>query len=99
MNFEWTFRAGDVLTFIGGIGVAAAFLYRRGGSDVQLRMAVEACLKEISEMKTELSEFGRAMTRMAVQETKIDLLMKWYDELRRGRGWVQGESGVDHEYK
>lgn len=101
MNFEWTVRAGDVLTLIGGLGVAAAFLYRRGGADVELKLAVTACLKEISEMKTELSEFGKAMTRLAVQETKINLLMKWYDELRRGKGWVAGHDadGVDGEYK
>ena len=91
--FEWTFRAGDILTFIGGLGVAAAFLYRRGGSDADLKTAVTACLKEISEMKTELSEFGKAMTRMAVQETKIDLLMKWYDELRNGKGIVLRDDG------
>ena len=88
-TFEWTFRAGDILTFIGGIAVAAAFLYRRGSNDAELKAAVSACLREISEMKSELSEFGRAMTRMAVQETKIDLLMKWYDELRNGKGIVK----------
>jgi hypothetical protein len=99
MIFEWTFRAGDILTFVGGLAVAAAFLYRRGGSDVELKLAVAACLKHISEIKLELSEFGKAMTRMAVQETKIDLLMKWYDELRRGEGWVKGDHGVDREYK
>lgn len=99
MLFEWTFRAGDIASLIGGLSVAAAFLYRRGGSDVELKLAVAACLKEMSEIKSELAEFGKAMTKLAVQETKIDLLMKWYDELRRGRGWVQGESGIDHEYK
>lgn len=88
MNFEWTFRAGDILTFVGGIGIAAAFLYRRGGSDVELKIAVAACLKEMSEIKSELAEFGKAMTKLAVQETKIDLLMKWYDELRRGKGII-----------
>lgn len=88
MNFEWTFRAGDFLTLIGGVCVAAAFLYRRGGSDVELKLAVAACLKEMSEIKSELSEFGKAMTKLAVQETKIDLLMKWYDELRRGKGII-----------
>lgn len=96
--FEWTFRAGDVLTFVGGIGVAAAFLYRRGGSDADLRSAMSRCLDEMSEMKAELSEFGKAMTKLAVQETKIDLLMKWYDELRRGEGFVKGARGVDREF-
>jgi hypothetical protein len=89
MNFEWTFRAGDILTFIGGLAVAASFLYRRGGSDVELKIAVAACLKEMSEIKSELAEFGKAMTKLAVQETKIDLLMKWYDELRRGVGKIE----------
>lgn len=101
MNFEWTLRAGDVLTLIGGLAAAAAFLYRRGGSDLELKLAVAACLKEISEIKLELSEFGKAMTRLAVQETKINLLMKWYDELRRGKGWVQGhdDDALNGEYK
>ncbi|SEE51736.1 hypothetical protein [Bradyrhizobium lablabi] len=102
ISFEWSFRAGEVLTFagtmIGGLGVAAVFFYRRGGDDTELKAAVSACLKEISEMKTELSEFGKAMTRMAVQETKIDLLMKWYDELRRCQGFVKGERGIDREF-
>jgi len=88
LTFEWTFRAGDILTFIGGCVVAAAFLYRRGGDDADLKSAVGTCLKEISAMKAELSEFGKAMTKLAVQETKIDLLMKWYDELRRGKGII-----------
>ena len=88
LAFEWTFRAGDVLTFVGGVGVAAAFLYRRGGDDASLKAAMARCLDEISAMKTELAEFGKAMTKLAVQETKIDLLMKWYDELRRGKGMI-----------
>lgn len=88
MNFEWTFRAGDILTFIGGIGIAAAFLYRRGGDEVTVKITLQAMTEQLAEMKTELSEFGKAMTRMAVQETKIDLLMKWYDELRNGKGII-----------
>lgn len=98
MIFEWTFRAGDILTFIGGVGVAAAFLYRRGGDDASLKAAMARCLEEISQMKGELQEFGKAMTKLAVQETKIDLLMKWYDELRRGEGFVKGDRGIDREF-
>lgn len=88
MNFEWTFRAGDVLGLIGGLSVAAAFLYRRGGDDISVKMTLNAMAEQLAEMKTELSEFGRAMSKLAVQETKIDLLMKWYDELRNGKGII-----------
>jgi hypothetical protein len=89
MNFEWTFRAGDILTFIGGLSVAAAFLYRRGGDDISVKLSLKTMAEQMAEMKTELSEFGKAMTKLAVQETKIDLLMKWYDELRRGVGKIE----------
>jgi len=55
------------------------------------------CLDEISQMKGELTEFSKAMTRMAVQETKIDLLMKWYDELRRGKGIIVKDRDEDED--
>jgi hypothetical protein len=87
--FEWTFRGGDIFTLIGGISVAAAILYRRGGDDATVKITLKAMTDQLAEMKTELSEFGKAMTKLAVQETKIDLLMKWYDELRRGKGVIQ----------
>lgn len=87
-SFEWSFRAGDLLTFVGGVVVAGAFLYRRGGDEVTVKITLQAMATQLAEMKTELSEFGKAMTRMAVQETKIDLLMKWYDELRNGKGII-----------
>lgn len=100
MNFEWTFRAGDILTFFGGLAVAAAFLYRRGGQEVSVQLTLEALTKELTEMKTEFKEFSATLAKVAIQEMQIGLLMKWYDELRRGKGWVQGhDGGVDGEYK
>jgi hypothetical protein len=91
LGFEWSIRFGDILTFAGGLFVAATLIFGTGRSTGKLETAVTACLKEISEMKSELSEFGKALTKIAVQETKVDLLMKWYDELRRGIGKIDGD--------
>jgi hypothetical protein len=88
LAFEWTFRAGDVLTLIGGCAVAAAFLYRRGGSDVAVRLTLDAMTAELAEMKTEFKSFGITLSKVAIQEMQIGLLMKWYDELRRGKGQI-----------
>lgn len=96
LAFEWTFRAGDVLTFIGGIGIAAAFLYRRGGDDVNVKVTLRQMTEELSEMKTEFKSFGVTLSKVAIQEMQIGLLMKWYDELRNGKGFVQ--RSVDREY-
>lgn len=99
MLFEWTFRAGDVASLIGGLSIAAAFLYRRGGQEVSVQITLEALTKELTEMKTEFKSFGDTLKKVAIQEMQIGLLMKWYDELRRGQGFVRGEHGIDREYK
>lgn len=88
LAFEWTFRAGDILTFVGGLGVAAAFLYRRGGEDVRINLTLKAMSDELAEMKTEFKSFGLTLAKVATQEMQIGLLMKWYDELRRGKGII-----------
>lgn len=88
MNFEWTFRAGDVLTFLGGVAVAAAFLYRRGGEEVRVQLTLEAMRNELTELKTQFMTFTQTLATVAAQEVKIGLLMKWYDELRNGIGIV-----------
>lgn len=98
LAFDWTFRAGDIATLIGGLAIAAAFLYRRGGQEVGVQITLEALTKELTEMKTEFKSFADTLKKVAIQEMQIGLLMKWYDELRRGQGFVRGQSGIDREY-
>lgn len=88
MLFEWTFRAGDILTFIGGVAIAAAFLYRRGGEDTRTSLILKELTKDFNEMKIEFKAFSQTLAKVAVQEVQIGLLMKWYDELRNGIGVV-----------
>lgn len=88
-NFEWTIRAGDVGTMITFLGASASFLYRRGGSDIAIKMTLKALTDQLSEMKTEFKSFGETIKEVSVQKTQIALLMKWYDELRRGVGKIE----------
>lgn len=89
--FEWTFRAGDFLTLIAGVLAAAAFLYRRARDDVTVELTLNAMAEELSEMKDEFRSFGDTLKKVAIQEMQIGLLMKWYDELRRGKGVINNE--------
>lgn len=96
ISWDWTIRAGDVLTMCGALIVAAGIIYNRGRAESRLEGAVLKSTEELSGLKGEVSDlrgemkqFGTIMAKMAVQETKIDLLMKWYDELRRGIGLVR----------
>lgn len=100
LTFEWTVKLGDILTLAGAVFVAAAFLYNRGGKEAGDQMTLSALSKEFTEMKTEFKSFSDTLQTIAVQETKIQLLMKWYDELRHGHGFVQGprRANIDGEY-
>lgn len=101
LTFEWTVKLGDILTIGGAIMVAAAFLYNRGGKEAGDQMSLNTLSAEFKEMKTEFKTFSETLQKIAVQETKIELLMKWYDELRHGDGFIQGprRANVDGEYK
>lgn len=102
LTFEWTIKLGDVLTMFGAVCVAAAFLYNRGGKEAGEHMTLRTLSEEIRGMKTKFEGFGETLQKIAVQETKIELLMKWYDELRHGEGFIQSDvrrGNVDGEYK
>lgn len=99
LTFEWTFKLGDVFTLFGALVVAAAFLYRKGGEGASVNITLTALAKEFTEMKTEFKGFAETLQTVAVQEVKIGLLMKWYDELRHGQGFVRGSrTSIDGEY-
>lgn len=96
ISFDWSIRAGDVLTMVGALGVAGGILYRRGRDESALETAVKNCLEEISTLREEITalnnemkQFATIIAKIAVQETKVELLMKWYDELRRGIGVIR----------
>jgi hypothetical protein len=104
--FEWTVRAGDILTFVGGIVVAATFLYRRGGFDTTVKMTLTALTEEVSAskietkesigaMQSEIKKIGEVLINQADQNRRIIHLEDDVRELRHGRGFVQGNRGID----
>jgi predicted CopG family antitoxin len=101
MGFEWVFKPGDFFTLVSALIVAFAFMYRRGGKEANDSTTLKLLSKELAEMKTEFKTFSETLQKIAVQETKIELLMKWYDELRHGDGFIQGprRANVDGQYK
>src|ERR1700743_3605299 len=100
LTFEWTVKLGDLLTIASAVIVVMAFLHKRGGPEASVHMTLEALNTQVTEMKTEFKAFSETLKKVAVQEVQIGLLMKWYDELRRGEGFVQGQParGLDREY-
>lgn len=109
IDFEWTLRAGDVLTFVGGIGIAASFLYRRGGNDATTASTLTSLAIEVADSKretkesiagiqSEIKKIGEVLINQADQNRRIIHLEDDVRELRHGEGFVRGQRGIDREY-
>jgi hypothetical protein len=92
LTFEWTVKFGDVLTaasmLTSALIVGAVFLYKRGGQEVSVKLTLETLTSQLSEMKAELKSIAAVLQEVALQKRDIAMLMKWYDELRRGIGRI-----------
>jgi hypothetical protein len=96
---DWSIRIGDLLTVGGAFMVALGLLYNRGKSDSLDTIHLEKTLEDLKDIKGEVKQQGETIAKIAIQEVQIRLLMKWYDELRRGIGYVKGaRDGIDGEY-
>lgn len=105
IDFHWTVGLSDIFTFISALVIAGAFLYRRGSGESKVEIAVTQAIAEIAELKQDVKRMGDVLVQLAVQKTELNamkeqivMMTKWYDELRRGTGWVQGPTGIDRQY-
>jgi hypothetical protein len=98
LGFEWTIKLCDLLTIAGALFVVATLLHKRGGQEAGMQVTLQALAHELKELKEQFKAFSDTLTQVATQEVKINLLMKWYDELRRGDGFIRGSRGIEREY-
>ncbi len=82
----------QVASILGGGGAVA---YRLGRSTARVEAAIslqeknaENTTAAITEIRTEVVALRALMTDVALQKQEIAQLRQWYDELRRGEGFV-----------
>lgn len=85
-------RLAEILSIIGGGGIVA---FRLGRSTEKMQAAVDKQAElakqqneEISELKKEIKQIGVILTSLALQEQRLDMLDKRYEELRHGEGFA-----------
>lgn len=103
--FEWNIRAGDILTIVGMLAMAASFVYRRGRGESTLESTVLAAMEQIEGMKRQLEGLAEVVTAQAVQNNRIDNLAEQVssidrrvEDMRRGNGYIRGRTALDGEY-
>jgi hypothetical protein len=91
---DWNIRFGDILVVAGLIGTVLVFAYKTGA----FTESVNAMKKEMEGLKNIAEGIGEVLSIISVQKKEIEFLWKTIDELKRGRGWIQGDGGVNGEY-
>lgn len=83
---------GKLIGLVGGAALLFARLGRMAGRFEQIGVQQAA---EIENMGREIKEIGLVVVQVAVQKAEmaamagnIAMLMKWYDELRHGKGII-----------
>lgn len=91
-NIDTLLRIAEVISIVGGGGLVA---FRLGRSTEKMQASLEAQAeygrshaREIAELKDEVKQLGVILTKLALQEQRLDMLDKRYEELRHGEGFV-----------
>lgn len=92
LTLEDVYRIAEIGSILGACGVVLFKVGRISGR-VQETLNLQNVIMtrqadEISELKEETKKLGDVLKSLAVQDERINTLTKWYDELRRGEGFV-----------
>ena len=82
----------QIVAILGGGGVVAFRIGRstqRVESSIELqKIAIAQSAGAISDIKADIAALKAVLTEVALQKAEIKQLREWYDELRRGEGFV-----------
>lgn len=76
----------QILAILGGGGAVA---YRIGRSTERVEIISAQAAASISELKGDVAVLKALMTEVALQKASIERLERWYEELRRGEGFIR----------
>src|SRR5690348_12202287 len=84
IEFDWTFRVGDILTIGGAAAVAITFAFRSG----KVYQAITMMQGEIKALKEVAAQIGGVLTMVATQKVEIDHIKEDVRELKHGDGFI-----------
>jgi hypothetical protein len=85
----------EVVAILGG-GFVVLLTMR---SDIGgLKKSDEERGKQFEGIQNEIKKIAELLTRQAVLDTRMAAAEQDIRDMQRGRGFIQGERGIDHEY-
>lgn len=91
MVIDYTITVGNLVEIASIIGGGLLVMITLRGDVANMKI-------EVGEIQNEIKKIGDVLINQADQNRRIIHLEDDLRELRRGRGWIQGERGIDREY-
>src|SRR5882757_9362073 len=98
MTYDPTISLGSILILVGNIGLFLIYIVRLEGKINLLTLrteTVEDTLKALAQTDSRLAIIDE---RIANHGKMLAVAQGDISDLRKGRGWIQGAQGIDHEY-
>jgi hypothetical protein len=86
--FEWSIRLGDVIQLVAFIAAVLAAFYKLEGDVRVLKHDFASMKASVELLSAAMKSFGDVLSKIAVQENRLDQHEKLIDELRHGEGLV-----------
>lgn len=96
MSFNPTIDIGDVVKFVTMLGAALWFISKMSGRLDMVTAEIKALKDIVAGQSTQMASFAKALIDLARQEERINAIDRRVEDLRRGRGFIQGD--LDGEY-
>ena len=86
---EYSISLGNILTILSVVGSVMAFIWTMKTDIIIIKSDVSYLQKSQAVLTEAFSQFGRVLTTIAVQDSRITMTEKKLDELSHGQGFVE----------
>jgi len=86
---EYSISLGNILTILSVVGSVMAFIWTMKTDIIIIKSDVSYLQKSQAVLTEAFSQFGKVLTTIAVQDSRITMTEKKLDELSHGQGFVE----------
>ncbi len=85
---EYSISLGNILTILSVVGSVMAFIWTMKTDIIIIKSDVSYLQKSQAVLTEAFSQFGKVLTTIAVQDSRITMTEKKIDEMAHGKGFV-----------
>ena len=86
---EYSISLGNILTILSVVASVMAFIWTMKGDIIMIKSDVSYLQASQKVLADAFAQFGKVLTSVAVQDSRISMMEKRIDELAHGKGFIE----------